>query len=274
LYIDIIIPVVDTKKGIYDCLKSLEVMSSLIGTVIIVNQSGCKLFKSETLNIKILNIEKVSASSARNLGASEASADYLFFIDDDAWLSGFNEADLVQALSDEIELIGLKRWDVKISHGMVPSIYSIPKFFIEWNIIIKRELFILLGGFCKIGAGSQHPAQSGESFILVAQFMNNYGGKHRAISSTIVNHPDLKLDLQSQKAKGYLFGLGYAIGYTFRDMPFPAKVYWITRLFYALLKRLFSGIFLQLISNGNISLHAVQILKGFRLGVSEGKHAK
>lgn len=246
-------------------------MANLIKNVIVVNQTGSEFYLPTFLSVIFVPTIKISAASARNLGASNASAEYILFLDDDAWLDQYNEHQLRAALYEHTDLISLKRWDVKSNFHKRPNIYNIPYFFIEWNIIVNRLLFKHLGGFPEIGVGSKHLAQSGECFILVANIMNKKNVNVKAITTTIIKHPSLDIGHDNTKLCGYLFGLGYAVGVTINNMSTLAQFYWFLRILFAFSKRFLRELCLIKRLASYPRLTSPQILRGFLFGVYESR---
>ncbi|MFN8436434.1 MAG: glycosyltransferase [Cytophagales bacterium] len=67
--------------------KSLESIKNHNIEIIIVNDGNEIIHKTPNKQIYYLDNNKNGVSHARNLGAANAKSDYLFFIDDDVWIS-------------------------------------------------------------------------------------------------------------------------------------------------------------------------------------------
>ena len=215
----------------------------------------------QSYSVRVLDVDKLSASL--KLGARVATAKYLFFTDDDAHISAVEIHDLRQKLRQSLDIIVAKRWDVERKWTTQPTIYSLPSYFIEWNIIIKRKLFSEIGGFDEIGVGSNHPAQSGEAFILIVKSMRCHRARIEYLSSMEIQHPRLDINLRSDKARGYLCGLGYSIGFSLNYLSVNQKVYWCTRLVVAFSKRACMEIFEQKNQHRQFNFNTLQIFLGF-----------
>ena len=246
--LSIVIPVIKINDNLKKLIYSLNFSNKNIIEIVIVNQTGLKLI-SNFLNpgFEILEIftEKVlSAPSARNYGANYANGKYLFFIDDDAWILNEKTSsldDLIVLLFSNIDVVICQRGELKnekyLSHWK-PNCKNITfgnfsNFVIEWNVIIKKDLFFRLGSFPEIGTGVDNAAQSGEIFVLFANVLNN---KSSIVILPIVKivHPSLLLNNNnSNKLKGYIYGAGYAIGYSIKYFSFIWKSYWFFRLIFA-----------------------------------------
>lgn len=274
MLIDIVIPVVSYDKGIFRCVKSVERLDFFVRNIIVVNQSGETLFLGDSEKIKIIKSQLISASAARNLGASHAVSDYVMFLDDDAELAQVDLAQLDLALQSSPDLVSLKRHDIELNPTKKPNVFSIPKYFIEWNMMIRRDLFMKCGGFPEIGVGSAHPAKSGEAFILTVNLLQNYGANVIHVGSSVVCHPTLEIDLSSEKARGYLFGLGYAVGYSIKWMTPMQSVYWVLRLLCGVSKRFIKEVLNSFNCRERCKFNSLQILNGFSQGIIEARYGR
>lgn len=93
--ISVVVPVYNTEEYLAECLESL-VKQKFAGLEIIVVDNGstddslliAKEFKRNYPDIiRILKCKKPGASAARNLGAKEATGNYLWFVDSDDWVA-------------------------------------------------------------------------------------------------------------------------------------------------------------------------------------------
>ena len=194
------------------------------------------------------------------------------FIDDDASVAEVNLHELSTILMSGYNLISLKRWDISYNKNSKPSIYNFPKYFIEWNFVVEREIFLESGGFHDIGVGSSHRAQSGEVFILIGKLILQFNSRLCHVGSTMIEHPSLDVDLRTEKAKGYLFGLGYSIGNILQYMTIMQKIYWINRLIISFIKRLIQECFFSNKSKP-LNYNSIQIVVGFLSGITEAQNA-
>ena len=94
MVISIIIPSKDRAAILSESLdKAYKAIANIPGEIIVVNDSktGDIFLRPEwTDKVKVFNNHKSGVASARNLGAHNASAELLFFMDDDMWLSAEN----------------------------------------------------------------------------------------------------------------------------------------------------------------------------------------
>nr|WP_146180883.1 glycosyltransferase family 2 protein [Limnohabitans sp. 2KL-17] len=182
----------------------------------------------------------IPAANARNLGALEAVGEFLFFLDDDALLIAEPQefCRLIEELTPQLaaavchrgELIDgtyLSHWPTGVTRITVQNFSA---FCIEWNFIVRRELFFSSGAFPEIGTGSQHAALSGEIFVLAARLLG-CGHSLNTINFIRVAHPSLlKPRNTATNLLGYYYGSGYAVGISFNYFSLWAKIYWITRV--------------------------------------------
>lgn len=243
ILLSIIIPVVEPKLDLQLLLKSLVpfIFDARI-EVIIVNQSGKRTdYCSNTPSVRehILT-QVVPAANARNIGATLAKGEYLFFLDDDALVICNREGvlTLIHLLeTNKYDIVLAQRGEVVegeyISHW--PSAQQVnyknfPRFSIEWNVIINKKTFLRLGAFPNIGAGSKHAALSGECFVLMAR------GIAQKIPIVLcpaikVAHPSLITKPKAAVvALGYAYGDGYAIGLSQKFFLCLPRLYWIIRV--------------------------------------------
>jgi len=212
--------------------------------VVLVNQSGIRLGLQlrEPLGVQLverLTDARIPAANARNYGASVASGEYLFFMDDDASLFSGQDA-LAKLCSD-----GFWGSDVWVPHlgQVVNGSYishwpagvkkltrrNFPRVIHEWNLIIRRNIFSGLGGFpSNIGAGSPNAAQSGEAFVLGAKIVGA-GLAVKLCPDIRVAHPSLYKSKPSIVVLGYSYGAGYATGLGIKSFDLWVKAYWIVR---------------------------------------------
>lgn len=264
MLVDIVIPVVNKNDGIHHCLHSLQKLRPIIKSVIIINQTGKKIKSANILNVLEVKTNKISASEARNKGAKYSCAEYLMFIDDDAFILNAGIKNLKTFLKTNIyDVLLLKRADKYSKAREKLSIRNFPNYVIEWNLIIRRSLFEEFKGFPSFGVGSKSRAQSGESFLLIGRMISSKKAQIKIVRDTEVSHPTLSLVLTEAKAKGYLYGNGHAIGLLSRELKFIDKLYWLFRVHLAFIKRtIFASKYLLLL-NFRAFLMPLQTLVGF-----------
>ena len=255
MLLSFVIPTMNLKcmVTIVNDLKVLDYRDDI--ELIIVNQSQISWEKTFGNELKILCKEIkpktiMSASKARNLGASYASGKYLFFLDDDAFFWGLTNETfilLTRFLQKGVDCVVVQRGELiqgeYVSHW--PNVNRQPKlsvlnysrYIIEWNVIIDNLLFYKFGGFRDIGPGSKHMAQCGEALILGFQIIEN---NHAILYPSIkVCHPSLT-NITLQKEKKYQYGISFAYGVIIDEVKKMSKVVWFSRFSIYLIKILFT----------------------------------
>jgi glycosyltransferase involved in cell wall biosynthesis len=248
--LSLIVPTLD-QNVLSVLINSISELKSSKIELIVINQSRKSLTPNliGMINIPCVDflVDKLPAASARNLGASLASGEYVFFLDDDAVFYSNEEAleDLLLELYSGPDVLVVQRGEVVncvyISHWPTDTTLNLrnfSRFAIEWNLILKKSIFNKLGGFPEIGTGSHHAALSGEAFVLMSKII---GAK-----IPIILWPDVKIAHPGlfEKSKplivalGYWYGAGYAVGLSLASFRLIWKVYWISRILAALLKDL------------------------------------
>jgi glycosyltransferase involved in cell wall biosynthesis len=283
ILLSLIVPVVKPELFLEKLFISLSNLKHEQIELVLINQSG----KEIDILRKILNIELVEyvrnsvipAAEARNLGASLASGEYLFFLDDDAFIYSniISLEELIISLSNGPNLLVPQRGEVidgcYISHWPQNTskitYRNFSRFIIEWNLIIKKELFLQLGGFNDMGPGSHHACQCGEAFVLTSKIIVT-GQSIKLCPNIKVAHPGLFEKAKNTKnALGYAYATGFAIGIGLNYFNFIAKIYWINRgifsAFYELLRHSKNQI--KLIENVNLFIYRLAILKCKILGL-------
>ncbi|MBE9216254.1 glycosyltransferase family 2 protein [Plectonema cf. radiosum LEGE 06105] len=241
--LSLIVPAVKPELHLEKLFISLQNLNNEQIEMVLINQSGKAIdtFKN-ILNIKLVEhvrIKPIPAPEARNIGASLASGEYLFFLDDDAVVYSPITAieELIVNLLNAPDVVIVQRGEINnnkyISHwpdNTVEVNYkNFTRMVIEWNLIIKRELFLELGGFCDIGTGSNHAALSGEAFILFAKILSRTN-KIQLFPQILIAHPSLfATEKPAKNALGYAYGTGYAVGIGLRYFNYKMKFYWLIR---------------------------------------------
>ncbi|MED3662284.1 glycosyltransferase family 2 protein [Ureibacillus terrenus] len=117
----IIIPVYNTEKHLHQCLESVINQSYSNIEVILVNDGStdnsgviCEEISKIDNRVKVFHTKNRGVSSARNLGLSKATGDYVIFIDSDDWLEK-------NALESIFKVLQYRLYDLVI-FGMVKEI--------------------------------------------------------------------------------------------------------------------------------------------------------
>lgn len=219
--------------------------------IVLINQTGRTnkgRFISRDLKEIVLN-RAVSASHARNIGASCAVGKFLFFLDDDAEIdqSCIEMIQIVVADNSQYDFIIVDRCYFKngVANSYNPSKlnwsenhWNQIKYITEWNICINANLFQNSGGFLEIGVGSNHPAQSGEIFILFAN-MRMLGCTVAYDDRVKIIHPKYSGEKPLSKCLAYYYGAGFSVGYSIRYFNWLYALLWAARTFAASIRDLF-----------------------------------
>ena len=158
--ISCIIPTCDRPEFLIEAINSVLKQTLLPAEIIIVNNGRGPLNLPPQIaeEVKIHDIAPyVGAAQARNFGASVAIGDYLAFLDDDDLWSSEYLKKVAEALEEGNECV-ISRLD-KIEEGIISkhkNAYqrlSLNKLFVSnpgvtgSNIVIKKSIFLELGGF-------------------------------------------------------------------------------------------------------------------------------
>lgn len=243
--LSIIIPTLRAGEHLSRALSSLKVFADIDAEIIVVNQTQNKL-PEETARLARLKIAdhmtggRLPASSARNLGASLAKGEYLFFLDDDAYIYNhemLNIDKFCQILNSGYDAVIFNRGHVKDgkylsqwpSNANSVNIRNYSRVVIEWNFIIKKSVFEGSGGFPDIGNGQDHAALSGEAFILFARMLGNRS-RMKLYPDIMIGHPPLFDAPKTYNfVLGYYYGSGYAVGTALKYFNLLGKIYWTMR---------------------------------------------
>lgn len=245
MLLSIIVPVVRPELHLDQLIESFHGFTNQQVEMIIINQSGKELSNTTKEKLTFSAIyhqtsELMPAANARNLGASIANGKYLFFLDDDALVYSGAESlnELLCLLKSDVDVVIAQRGELNqgkfVSHWYNDlrkiTLSNFPRYIIEWNLIIKKSLFFLLGGFPEIGPGSPHAALSGEGFVLMSKIIGANLSVLLCASLQIV-HPGLFEKPRPLKvALGYSYGAGYAVGLSWFSYDLKWKVYWFFRV--------------------------------------------
>lgn len=174
--ISIVIPLYNKEKHILDTIKCIENQTFKNYEIIVVNDGSTdnsqKIVESYTgCSLRIISQKNQGAAHARNVGVKSAKFDYVAFLDaDDYWESNYLESmvNLIEEYPDagiygsNYTIIENGKSHVLEYPGIVLEKGYIENYFISgkmytplWTsaVIIKKELFIKLGGFptkCKV----------------------------------------------------------------------------------------------------------------------------
>ena len=245
MIISLVVPVVNPALHIDKLFQSIAVTfsPSSIVELILVNQSGTSILDTAGLISKISVVEiltdkLIPSAEARNLGASKANGDFLFFLDDDAVIhaSNFDATKLLKKLSNLDALIcqrGEMKDGVYCTHWKQKKAsinqFNFASFIIEWNVIIRKSLFIEVGLFPLIGVGSNHAALSGEIYVLIAKLLG-ISKRVELYEYIQISHPSLyKENNTLPNLLGYYYGAGYAVGLSIKCFSPIGKLYWYSR---------------------------------------------
>ena len=250
--LSLIVPVVKPELFLEKLFISLSNLKHKQIEIVLINQSGKKIgIFRDILNIKLVEYVRnsvVPAAEARNLGASLASGKYLFFLDDDAVVYSPTTSieQLIINLLNSPDVVIVQRGELDINNNYVShwtdntikvNYRNFPRIVIEWNLIIKRELFLELGGFDNLGPGSDHAALSGEAFVLFAKIIS-HTQKIELFPQILIAHPSLFATVKPTKSSlGYAYGNGYAVGTALKYFSYTIKIYWLVRFLVSTLFR-------------------------------------
>jgi len=240
-----IVPVVHPELHLVKLIDSL--MYSCVGLndveLVIVNQSKssvCELTNKICFPVREIITESIiPAAEARNLGAEHAKGEFLFFLDDDAVLVAENDEikRLINNLSSDIDAGVTQRGEFingqYTTHWPSENVLihqrNFSKYSIEWNVIVRKNIFQQLGGFPDIGAGSRHAALSGEVFVLMAKLFGS-GVNIKKINYIRIAHPALiKKENSALNLLGYFYGSGYSVGVSLKYFSMISSIYWLLR---------------------------------------------
>ncbi len=251
ILLSIVVPVVKPEIYLSGLLDSIQEFSSERIEVIFVNQSQqeiINLYDYSKIDIKFidrLTTGVIPAAKARNLGASIATGSYLLFLDDDAYfypsINSQKITELFTYLSiADPDILLLQRGEIvndtyqthwpnlnpdKINYR------NFSNYAIEWNFLIKQQLFEHLGGFIDIGPGSNHACLCGEAFVLFSKIIDAEKYSIELYPDIQIAHPGLFAKVVSlRNALAYYYATGYAVGLGLDYFTFNHKLYWSLRL--------------------------------------------
>lgn len=220
--------------------------------IVLVNQSEETLAAPEEFSIPFaihVPNARLSAPQARNFGSQFATGSFLWFLDDDCVLFAFPTKSIDQLFEllkssqclllnrgEAINGVFESHWTEQVNHL---NFKNFPTYFIEWNFVIDKALFLEVGRFDeRLGPGAPK-AQAGEAFLLAAKIIG--AGKSLGLVPEIkISHPSL-FNIPKAKAGKYHFASGYAIGKSLKYFSVKQKLYWIFRCIFSFLKHAQNG---------------------------------
>lgn len=190
--VSVIIPMYNSETTIARALDSINSQSQLsfVGEVIVVNDGSTDNSKKivneyaerhPSLNIKLLNKSNGGVASARNLGISSSSFEWIALLDsDDEWLSSKLEHQYNILMDNrQIDLLGGEINDKPLSilgkklnyRHKIKTINLLLKMYPQTSTtIFKKSVFDLIGGFDE----TLRYAEDGRFFTEVASKFNSY----------------------------------------------------------------------------------------------------
>jgi glycosyltransferase involved in cell wall biosynthesis len=260
ILLSIVVPVVNPKIYLKGLLDSIKELSSESIEIIFVNQSQqeiINIYDYSNINIKFidrLTESIIPAARARNLGASIATGSYLLFLDDDAYFFPAITSEkitnlLTQLTRHQPDLLLLQRGETidnnYKTHWPDPENKKIDyknfsNYAIEWNFLIKQQLFNDLGGFIDIGPGSNHACLCGEAFVLFSKIIDVDQYSIELYPDIQIAHPGLFAKVVSlRNALAYYYATGYTVGIGLAYFKFEHRFYWCLRLIISVFYDLF-----------------------------------
>lgn len=167
----VIVPIFNGEKFLDECILSILSQSRIPNEIIIIDDGSTddtsnliKKWIEKKRNITTVSTSNRGVSAARNLGASLATSDYIFFLDvDDRWLPekvSHHEAHIMThpecefsfSLSEIFDYDRNKVLSVDSPQNKEPDLFNVltHEFQIlgsSSSVCLKRELFALSGGF-------------------------------------------------------------------------------------------------------------------------------
>lgn len=190
----IIIPTLNEEKFLPRLLTSLKNQTDKDFEVIVVDGGStdktiqkAKKYEKFLPSLTIISSEKQNVSYQRNLGAKIAKGDYLIFLDADSKVSSAFIKKLQRAIKKTPGLIYLPKFVPDIKTPDIVLLFEIAYFLIEVSqytpkpfstggeIIIRREIFHILGGFDeKLFLSEDHELiQRAKKFGITARLLSD-----------------------------------------------------------------------------------------------------
>lgn len=155
-----ILPVYNAESTIYRCLDSILKQTYCDYEVIIVNDGSIdnsgKICDSYSLNdnrFRVIHKENAGVASARQLGVSLASGEYVIHIDSDDWIESNMLSDMMNEISDADILVSdyyyntkhgqtyVRQVDCTTSEELLEKIIKGEVFGSLWHKLIRRNLY-------------------------------------------------------------------------------------------------------------------------------------
>lgn len=228
----IIIPCISEVDRLEKCLRTID--EHLPGQHVIVVQMAewSTTAITRASHVRFVRQKLLSSAAARNIGARQATTDYLFFLDSDNWLIGDGDSwnvEINNAMLSRPLLIVLQRADEQrqFMNGIMPTRWNFSRYCIEWNLIWCRSHFFALGGFDENCChGGQSMAQAGEGFDICFKHFASRGAT--VLSPRLfVGHPSL--ENPSKRLFEYAYGSGYSATRQLRRKPCALSLFWFAR---------------------------------------------
>ena len=250
----------DNIANLKRCLGSIQNQSYCSFDVFIIDQGKADLslllsqFAFQTYYIKM---EKKGLCLGFNIGMNKSSADYLVFLDDDAFAkNNYLEVAYEILQATKVECLGGVVLDLKTNKPIARSIKANRSFYLkfddynQWNCsatIMKRAVLVSLGGFDEdLGVGGKWPSAE-DSDILIRALLS--GEKAYICKELCVYHPTevekiLELSYRDVRKRGYNYGSGRAafLKKTFLSSSLKrwSVKQWLVLLLYAVIGALIS----------------------------------
>ena len=240
--LSIVIPTMDAEESLAALFETLIKLDLSKCEILLINQGEKKLaealpeYKSLTVS-ELLPAKRLSAPSARNFGAKQSVGKFLIFLDDDCRLESSKENfdNFLYRLENNASsnVLVLPRGRILKDEYIIDwpeqrpqklGYFSAPRYVVEWNIVLNRELFFQVGGFIEIGPGTDTAAQCGEILVLIYRLLS-HKVNIRLFEDVRISHPDLHLpQKKSHKVNQYYYGHGFSTGYAIRQIPFLLRI--------------------------------------------------
>lgn len=240
--LSIVIPTMDAEESLAALFETLTKLDLSKCEILLINQGGKKLtealpeYKHLTVS-ELFPTKRLSAPSARNFGAEQSVGKFLMFLDDDCRLvsSKENFDNFLYRLENNVpqDVLVLPKGRILEDQYIIDwpeqrpqklGYFSAPRYAIEWNIVLDRDLFMKIGGFMEIGPGTDTAAQCGEILVLIYRLLSQ-NMNIRLFEDVKIAHPDLHLaQKKSKKVNQYYYGHGFSAGYAIRQIPFLLRI--------------------------------------------------
>ena len=242
------------------CLDSIQYQTYNSFDVFVIDQGKTDLsilLGQYTIKICHIKTEKKGLCLGLNVGMNKSSADYLVFLDDDAFIKNNYLEEAYKTLqTTNVACLGGVVLDLKTNKPIARSIKANRSFYLkfddynQWNCsatIIERVVLADLGGFDEdLGVGGKWPSAE-DSDVLIRALLS--GEKAYICKELCVYHPTevekvLGLSYRDVRKRGYNYGSGRAafLRKTFlsSSLKWWSVKQWIILLLYAVVGALIS----------------------------------